>query len=374
MSNHAQARAWIEVNASALRANFEAVRARVGARTAIIPMVKADAYGLGARFAIRQFEPLDPWAFGVATSSEGATLRRWGVRRPILVFSPRSGGGLEEAAEHDLIVAISDLGSLERWASLAEQRPLEFHLEIDTGMGRAGFDWRETGVWAERVRAFCTGQLRWTGVYRHFQGADAPERAITATQWERFRDALGQLPVSTENLMVHAANSAAAIRWPEFAADAVRPGIFLYGGQPALGVEGIPKSLAVASVHARVTLVRNVRPGSTVGYGATYVARGPETWATVGIGYGDGWPRALGNRGFALIRGQRVRLIGRTSMDMSVVDVTGLVGVSPGDEVTLIGRDGDEEITVDEVAAQVETISYEILTGLTPRLPRLERA
>jgi alanine racemase len=372
MSNHAQARAWIEVNASALRANFEAVRARVGARTAIIPMVKADGYGLGARFVVRQLEPLNPWAFGVATSSEGADLRRWGVRRPVLVFSPLSRDGLVEAAEHDLTVAISDLESLEHWASLARQKPLEFHLEIDTGMGRAGFDWRETGVWAERVRALCSDQLRWSGVYTHFHGADAAERAPTATQWERFRDALGQLPVSVEDLTVHAANSAAALRWPEYAADAVRPGIFLYGGQPA--PEGTPRSRAVASVHARVTLVRSVRPGSTVGYGATYVARGPEIWATVGIGYGDGWPRALGNRGFALIRGQRVRIIGRISMDMSVVDVTGLEGVAPGDEVTLIGRDGDEEITVDEVAAQVETISYEILTGLTPRLPRVERA
>jgi alanine racemase len=374
MSNNAQARAWIEVNASALRANFEAVRARVGSHTAIIPMVKADGYGLGARFVVRQLEPLEPWGFGVATSAEGASLRRWGVRRPVLVFSPLTSKGLEEAAEHNLTVAISDLGSLEHWAALAQQKPLDFHLEIDTGMGRAGFDWRETGVWADRVRAFCSEQLRWSGVYTHFHGADAPDRGPTATQWGRFRDALGQLPVSTENLMVHAANSAAALRWPEYAADAVRPGIFLYGGQPATGVSDVPRSQTVATVHARVSLVRNVRPGSTVGYGATHVARSPETWATIGMGYGDGWPRALGNRGCVLIRGNRVRIIGRISMDMIVVDVTGLETVSPGDEVTLIGRDGDEEITVDEVAAQVDTISYEILTGLTPRLPRLERA
>ena len=153
----------------------------------------------------------DPWAFGVATFSEGADLRRWGVRRPIIVFSPLSPEGLNEAAENDLIVAISDLGSLERWASLASQKPLEFHLEIDTGMGRAGFDWRETGVWADRVRALCSDRLRWTGVYTHFHGADAAERTPTATQWERFRDALGQLPLSIEDLTVHAANSAAGV-------------------------------------------------------------------------------------------------------------------------------------------------------------------
>ncbi|HSL72287.1 MAG TPA: alanine racemase [Longimicrobiales bacterium] len=374
MSNHAQARAWIEVNASALRANFEAVQARVGAATAIIPMVKADGYGLGARWVVRQLEPLGPWGFGVATAPEGAALRAAGVQRPILVCSPQSAEALEQAAENGLIVTISDLDSLERWASLAEQKPLEFHLEIDTGMGRAGFDWRETGVWGERVRAFCSERLRWAGVYTHFHGADAADRGPAAAQWERFRDALSQLPVSTEDLMVHAANSAAAIRWPEFAADAVRPGIFLYGGQPAPRLADVPAHAeTVATLHARVTLVRQVPPGSTVGYGATHVARGPETWATVAIGYGDGWPRGLSNRGAALIRGHRVRVVGRISMDMTVVDVTGLPGVRAGDEVMWIGRAGDEEITVDEVAAQLDTISYEILTGFTPRLPRVER-
>ena len=303
MSNNAQARAWIEVNASALRANFEAVRSAVGDRTAIIPMVKADGYGLGARFAVRQLEPLEPWGVGLRPLRRAQICGAGECGGPFLVFSPLTSQGLEEAAEHNLTVAISDLGSLEHWAALAQQKPLDFHLEIDTGMGRAGFDWRETGVWADRVRAFCSEQLRWSGVYTHFHGADAADRGPTAAQWERFRDALGQLPVSTENLMVHAANSAAALRWPEYAADAVRPGIFLYGGQPAAAAsEGVPRSETVATVHARVSLVRNVRPGSTAGYGATHVARSPEIWATIGIGYGDGWPRALGNRGCALIR------------------------------------------------------------------------
>ncbi len=373
MSN-AQARAWIEVNASALRANFDAIRARIGARTAIIPMVKADAYGLGAAWAVQQLEPLGPWGFGVAAASEGAALRRLGVTRPIIVFSPLTAEGMAEAARHRLTVSISDLPALQHWAALAAQsESLDFHLEIDTGMGRAGFDWRETGVWAPPVRALCSEAVRWTGVYTHFHGADAAERAPTAAQWERFHDAIAQLPVSSENLMVHAANSAAATRWPEYAADAVRPGIFLYGGHPARGRPDAPAPQPVVSVSARVVLVRAVPPGSTVGYGATHAARSPAVWATVGIGYGDGWPRRLGNRGAALVRGHRVRVIGRISMDLTVVDVTGVAGVQSGDEVTFIGRDGDEEITLDDVAAEADTISYEILTGFTPRLPRLER-
>jgi alanine racemase len=374
MSNHAQARSWIEVNPSALRSNYEAVRARAGARTAIIPMVKADGYGLGAAWVVRTLGPLGPWGFGVATAAEGAFLRDQGIRLPIVVFSPLSEDALEQAARQRLTAAVSDLAALKRWAALASQSdPLDFHLEIDTGMGRAGFDWRETGVWAEQVRALCSERVRWTGVYTHFFSADAAERGPAARQWERFRDAIGQLPVSPENLMVHASNSAAAMRWPEYAGDAVRPGIFLYGGHPSPGVEDVPGPEAVASVHSQVLLVRNVPPGSTLGYGATHIARGPETWATLGLGYGDGWPRNLGNRGFAIVRGERVRIVGRISMDMTVVDVTGIAGVRSGDEAILIGRSGDEEITVDEVAQRADTISYEILTGFTPRLPRLER-
>ena len=375
MSNHAQARSWIEVNPSALRSNYEAVRARAGARTAIIPMVKADGYGLGAAWVVRTLGPLSPWGFGVATAAEGAFLRDQGIRLPIVVFSPLSEDALEQAARQRLTAAVSDLAALKRWAALASQSdPLDFHLEIDTGMGRAGFDWRETGVWAEPVHALCSERVRWTGVYTHFFSADAADRGGTARQWERFRDAIGQLPVSPENLMVHASNSAAAMRWPEYAGDAVRPGIFLYGGHPAPGVEDVPAPEAVASVHSQVVLVRNVPPGSTLGYGATHIARGPEIWATLGLGYGDGWPRNLGNRGFSIVRGERVRIVGRISMDMTVVDVTGIAGVRPGDEAILIGRSGDEEITVDEVAQRADTISYEILTGFTPRLPRQERA
>ena len=375
MSNHAQARSWIEVNPSALRSNYEAVRARAGARTAIIPMVKADGYGLGAAWVVRTLGPLGPWGFGVATAAEGAFLRDQGIRLPIVVFSPLSEDALEQAARQRLTAAVSDLAALKRWAALASQSdPLDFHLEIDTGMGRAGFDWRETGVWAEQVHALCSERVRWAGVYTHFFSADAADRGAAARQWERFRDAIGQLPVSPENLMVHASNSAAAMRWPEYAGDAVRPGIFLYGGHPAPGVDDVPGPKAVASVHSQVVLVRNVPPGSTLGYGATHIARGPETWATLGLGYGDGWPRSLGNRGFAIVRGERVRIVGRISMDMTVVDVTGIAGVRSGDEAILIGRSGDEEITVDEVAQRADTISYEILTGFTPRLPRQERA
>lgn len=187
------------------------------------------------------------------------------------------------------------------------------------------------------------------------------------------RDALAQLPVDPTSLMVHASNSAAAMRFPDFAADAVRPGIYLYGGNPAPGVGGFAPPRAVATVRARIVLIRDVAPGSTVGYGATHVAREWERWGTVAIGYGDGIPRRLGNRGSAIVAGRLVPLIGRTSMDMTVVDLTRVPEAAVGDAVTLIGSDGDATIALDDVAAQAETISYEILTGLRPRLPRVEK-
>ena len=146
-------------------------------------MVKADGYGLGAAWVVRTLGPLGTWGFGVATAAEGAFLRDQGIRLPIVVFSPLSEDALEQAARQRLTAAVSDLAALKRWAALASQSdPLDFHLEIDTGMGRAGFDWRETGVWAEQVRALCSERVRWTGVYTHFFSADAAERGPAARQ------------------------------------------------------------------------------------------------------------------------------------------------------------------------------------------------
>jgi alanine racemase len=373
MSNPPETRAWIDVRLSAMRANFQTLR-EIAGRRAILAMVKADAYGIGADRAVRTLEPLDPWGYGVATAEEGQALRAAGIDRPIVVCGPLAPQSVNAAAAARLVATISDLESLERWAAAAARYgPLEFHVEIDTGMGRSGFDWRETGAWSEPVRAASTASLRWTGVFTHFHSADAADPGPTRTQWKRFGDAVGQLPVSRENLMVHASNSAAAIRWPEYGADAIRPGIFLYGGR---GVDGLVRDVAepepVVAVRARVTRVRAVPPGTTVGYGATWAARGWERWATLAIGYGDGLRRSLGNRGCALVRGCRVPIIGRTSMDMTVVEVSAIPDLAVGEIATLIGRDGESEIALDDVATQAGTISYEILTGLTRRLPRVE--
>jgi alanine racemase len=187
-------------------------------------------------------------------------------------------------------------------------------------------------------------------------------------QWERLRRTLERIPFLPDDALVHACNSPGALRRPEFGGGAVRPGIFLYGG---VAGEGLPDPAPVAALRARVVALKEAPPGSTVGYGATHEAEAEERWATVGIGYGDGLPRLLGNKGSGLLHGIRVPIIGRISMDVTVVEVSAVPEVKLGDVVTFFGKDTRGEIKLEEVAGHAETINYEVLTDLTPRVPRI---
>jgi alanine racemase len=331
-------------------------------------MVKADAYGLGLSRAVAAMGPVDPWGYGVATVQEAAALRALGVELPVLVFSPLPPGSYDAVVELAAVACLSDVEAVARLRSAAgrARASAEFHIEVDTGMGRAGFDWRRAAEWGGTVADQCDG-IRPTGVFTHFHSADQGVDSVQA-QWQRLEDALAALPWPRDSLMVHVCNSAAALRLPGLAADGVRPGIFLYGG--AAG-RGLPPPEPAATVRSRIVFVKEAPPGSTLGYGATHQARGWERWATLAIGYGDGLPRSLGNRGHALVGGVRVRIIGRISMDMTVVDITDLADVEVGDVATLIGSDGTETISLEEIAELAGTINYEILTGLTQRLPRI---
>ncbi len=375
----APGRSWVEVRGGALRRNFRRIRESVGPASAIIPMVKADAYGLGMEAVVRALEPEGPWGYGVATVEEGTRLRARGVVKPVVIVSPLPPEAYDLAVAEALTPTLSEVDALDRLAAAAERlgREARFHVEIDTGMGRSGFDWRRIGEWGPALAERLSDPLIWEGCYTHFHSADVAGDDSTSEQWRRFREALDGLardgPASVRLAgrgvgLIHACNGAAALRYPSLAADAVRPGIFLYGG--AVGA-GVAPPDEVVQLRARVTLIREVPEGTTLGYGATYRARGSERWATLGIGYGDGLPRILGNRGSALLRGRRVPIVGRISMDLTVVDISGIDGVVVGDTATLIGTDGEARITVDEVAVQAGSISYEILTGLTSRLPRI---
>lgn len=368
MSTDRRTRAWIEVQAGAVRRNLRRIRESVGDDVRLIPMVKADAYGLGMSNAVAAMAPVRPWGMGVATVEEGVTLREQGYRDAILVVAPVPPGGFDAVAKHGLTACLSDLPSLSHLDRVSRQAGVvvPFHIEVDTGMGRAGLQWDRSGEWGARLGDLGPG-VRFTGCFTHFHSADV-EGEDTREQWRRLHQALGDVPVDRHDLMIHACNSAAALRLPEFGADAVRPGIYLYGGTPGQNLSPPEPAL---SLQARVVLIKDVPFGATLGYGATHTADGPRRWATLGVGYGDGLPRSLGNRGRVLLSGRSAPIIGRISMDMTVVDITDLERVEVGDVATLIGRDGAEIVTLEEVAELAGTINYEILTGLSQRLPRV---
>lgn len=373
------ARAWIEVDAGALGRNLDRIRAALPTGTGLIPMVKADGYGLGVAPLVERLESAEPRAYGVATVDEGMELRDFGVRRPILVFSPVPPGDEDAVVEAELTLCLSDRAALGRLREVArrERRLVPVHLEIDTGMGRAGFRSDALDDWGPAVReavaadSGADGGVALEGLFTHFHSADeSPERAqeTIAAQRERF----GRVSAAIEEwvpgpLLVHLSNSAASLRTGAAGGTAVRPGIFLYGG--GVGEEVEPPE-DVVSVRARVIRVVDVPAGATVGYGATYRAGAPERWATLAIGYGDGLPRALSNRGRVVLQERSAPIVGRISMDMTVVDITGVPSTRPGDVATIVGRRDRGEPTLDEVATGAGTISYEILTGLSPRLPR----
>ncbi|MDH3207563.1 MAG: alanine racemase [Gemmatimonadota bacterium] len=370
MSTNREARAWLLLGADALLENFARLRAAAGPDARVLPMVKADAYGLGMSEVVRILRSERPWGWGVATLAEGLRLRdEEAIDEAVVVFSPLVERELESALRADLQISVSSLDALAEIVAASRRvgAPAKVHVDVDTGMGRTGFDWQSSLEWMPRVIEAAREEIEWVGCFTHLHSAEDDDRSVRE-QWARLQEALSGLADAPAAPLIHALNSAGAFAAPEYAGYVIRPGIFLYGG--AVGA-GHPIPEPVVSLYARVCHVREVTAGTTLGYGATYRASGPERWATLSIGYGDGLPRVLGNRGCALLQGRRVPIIGRISMDLTVVDISDLSGVRVGDVATFLGTEGQEKITLDEIAELAGTISYEILTGFTPRLPRI---
>jgi alanine racemase len=366
MSTNPPTRCRVEIDLDALRTNLERVRARLGPGAPLIAMVKADAYGLGVEHVVPTLRAAGVDCFGVAGADEARALRALGVDERIVVFGPFAPGMEHAVVEVGAEATVSDLASIARFAAAASGAPVPIHLEIDTGIGRGGL--RAEVVEdraADVVAALSAAGVRWAGVFTHLHSADEPGRPGVAEQVEAFERLVDRLqpPGTVER---HVANSAAAF-WDGLPPGVgARPGIYLYGG----AVPGAPDPAPVVALRATIVRVVDVPAGSTVGYGGTHSARAPERWATAAIGYGDGLPRALSNRGRALIHGRSSAIVGRVSMDLTVLDVTGRDDVRPGDHATFLGVDGSSSIPPEEVAAHADTIAYEVLTGLAPRVPR----
>jgi len=356
-------RCWVEVDLDAVRNNVAAIRRRIGSRVKLMAVVKADAYGHGLLPVARELMRCNVDAFAVANLEEALALRELGGNGwPVLMFGAALPFELPKMVEADITPTLSTFEEAEAFSAeaLRQGKRLRVQIEVDTGMGRAGFWHEEAGEQIRRIASLPALEIE--ALYTHFPSADE-NQVETRRQLELF------LKVPGPGLR-HAANSAALLNLPEAILDMVRPGLLLYGIGPATG-EFHP----ALSFKARVALVKSVAPGRTISYGQTFVATKPMRIATIAVGYADGFSRHLSNRAEVLIAGRRCRVVGRVTMDQIMVDVTGVPQVQCGDEVVLIGRQATEEITAQEVALWEETIPWEVLCGITKtaRVPRIYR-
>ena len=347
------ARAWLDVSIAALRQNATELQRRTG--LPLIPMVKANAYGVGVAGVVGALESLAPLAYGVATVREGEQLRELGIVRPVVVFTPLLATEHERAATADLTLALGDADSISAWARTGKP----YYLAIDTGMNRAGAPWRDVTALRDVVRTSPP-----VAAFTHFHSAESDSQS-SQEQVARFLDAIASLGVDIP--LLNADNSAAAARGVDGRGrwGAVRPGVFLYGVGRGLGLD----ALHVVSLRARIVDIRWIEPGDTVSYGATYKAKRRERIATASVGYGDGYPRAVSDRATAMLHGRRIPQRGLVTMDMTMFDVTD-VPCEVGDVITLIGGDGGAELTVEGVAGLAGMSPYELLTGFAERLDR----
>jgi alanine racemase len=348
-------RAWVEVDLGALKGNARIMADR--AQVPIVPMVKADAYGLGAVAVVRALEALEPWGYGVATIDEGEELRAAGIDRHILVLTPLLPWDFDSARAAHLTPVLGDPAAIAQWHAAGGGA---WHLGIDTGMHRAGLPW-----WRIAEALPVVAMHPPEGACTHFHSADRSD-GTGQLQQERFRGAIEALPARPRFL--HAENSPALERRSPSPWDLARPGVFLFGVGGDEGAAAQP--LPVAAIRGRIVALREVPDGESVSYAATFRAKGVRRIATVALGYADGYRRSLSNRGWALIHGQRVPVAGLITMDMTMLDVTD-VPCTVGDVATLMGQDGDEVLDVNELARTADMSPYELLTGLRQRLPRV---
>ena len=362
-----------EIDRSALRWNLGQAQRRVKNGVPLMAVVKADAYGHGIAEVARVLEKEGVKAFGVATVEEGVAIRDAGVVHPeVLVLGGFVTDQVEPIFHHRLTPVVCDLEMAKTLAQRlrGSMRALPVHIKADTGLGRLGVPLAQMPVFLDEMRKI--ERLKIVGLCSHLGSA-----VELATPWiERQVQAFiraGELCAihGSPVRLRHLANSVATLGRPDLHFEMVRPGIALYGLLPNGGSDPSIELRPAMRLRTRVLQLRRLPPGSGIGYDQTFVTERDSLIATLPIGYADGYARALSNRGEVLVRGHRARVVGRISMDLTMIEVTEVPGVALGDEVVLWGKQGDGEIRVDEVAAWAETISYELLTTVGRRIPRV---
>lgn len=363
-------RTWAEVDLDAVLHNFMAARTHLPENLKLLVTVKANGYGHGAVPIAKLLEGKADY-FALAAMDEAVQLRQAGIRAPLLILGPVLPADYPRATAYDVDLTVSSLEEAKAISACAESqgKKITVHFALDTGMSRIGFACTEAA--AEEIRA--ASQLPGLipkGIFSHFAMSDSKDKSYVNLQTENFRRMLAYVGVDFP--IRHLYNSAAIAELePEF--DMAREGIILYGLQPSdeVNLDAIGGVNPVMSLRSHVSFVKHLSAGTPISYGCTYVTEKDSVIATVMAGYADGVPRLLSNCGEVIIRGVKAPIVGRVCMDQFMVDVTHIPGACAGDTVTIFGTDGEETITADEVAAKAQTIGYELVCGIAPRVPRV---
>ena len=366
-------RTWVEINLDALECNFDAVREELPENMKILAVVKANAYGHGAIGVAKFLEDKADY-LAVAATDEALELRKNGVNCPILILGHIPYGDYDNIVKFNITPTISDFYEAELLSKAAVKAGVTapLHIAVDTGMNRIGFPLNSESV--KDIKAINSlPNVEIEGIFSHFAAADMADKAYTRKQVEKFDGFVKSLSeIGVDAPIKHLYNSA-AIADLEKKYDMVRQGIILYGLRPSDEVEfnNIKVPQPVMSMKTRVVQVKTLPAGECISYGCTYTTEKETNVATLCAGYADGVTRVLSNNGEVLIRGKRAKIIGRVRMDQFVVDVTDIPDVEAGDTATIFGTDGEETISVDEIAKKANTINYEIICNINSRVTRV---
>lgn len=367
-------RVCAEINLDAAAYNLKNMKNNLEKETRIIAVVKTDGYGHGAVPIARMAEELDYiWGFAVATIEEAVMLRREGVQKPILVLGFVFPDGYEDAVRYDIRLAVFKLSMARQLSEEAvrQGKTAYLHIKVDTGMGRIGFP--DDGDSADVVKEISLlPQVQIEGLFTHFARADEKDKGAARQQLSRYLDFSRMLEErGIEIPMRHCSNTAGIFDLKEANLDAVRAGISIYGLYPSDEVNKFAVAITpVMSLKSHVAFIKDVGPGTAISYGGTFVAERRMRIATIPVGYGDGYPRSLSNKGYVLIRGRRAPITGRVCMDQFMVDVTDIPDAREGDMVTLIGSEGGQEITMELLGELSGRFNYELACDIGKRVPR----
>ena len=363
---------WAEINLKAIAHKFNEVRRLVGRDAKIMVVVKGNAYGHGIVEVSRLLTKKEADYIGVATIDEALLLRRNRINIPILILGSVFPQEVDTAIKNNITLTVADgelLKSIEKRAK-ALKRTAKIHIEVDTGMGRMGL-WHEDDALIFIYKAASSKYINLEGVYTHFASA-ARDKVYTNYQMGSFERIISQLINSGLNIpYCHAANSIATVNFKKSHLNLVRPGLIIYGMYPKRGLQRSIDLKPALSLKTKIIFLKSVPPGRSISYGRTYVTQEHTKIATLPIGYADGYGRILSNKAEILVRGERAPVVGKVTMDQTMVNVGHVKDVKEGDEVVLIGKLGHNEITTERLARLAGTIPYEIVCSITDRVPRI---